>query len=257
VLKGRSHDIDLILTEVELPSISGFALLTLIMEHDICKNIPVISMMQSLKLRATFLDLYQVIDVHELTLLPFHAVMSSQDSVSTVYKCMLRGAADFLVKPVRKNELRNLWQHVWRRQAVSAIVTLFQHYSFLMFLATQKYQSHGIVLNFILSYQSSNVGPGPPDESVAQQKVEATAENNAISNYSSDYMACIQRNRECIEKGTDAQVIVFALEDIPFTLEAELLILKLKGIFKEVCLCYILVSLAFLGLKTYREQLDT
>lgn len=43
-LKDRPHNIDLILTEVELPSISGFALLTLVMEHDICKNIPVISM---------------------------------------------------------------------------------------------------------------------------------------------------------------------------------------------------------------------
>ncbi|KAI3471267.1 hypothetical protein Pfo_027930 [Paulownia fortunei] len=138
VLKERSHNIDLILTEVELPSVSGFALLTLIMEHDICKNIPVI-------------------------------MMSSHDSVSTVYKCMLRGAADFLVKPVRKNELRNLWQHVWRKQASSA------------------------------------AGLGPPDECVAQQKIEATAENNAISNHSSGYMACIQRNRECIEKGSDAQ----------------------------------------------------
>ncbi|KAL3521715.1 hypothetical protein ACH5RR_019864 [Cinchona calisaya] len=138
VLKRRPHNIDLILTEVELPSISGFALLTLIMEHEICKNIPVI-------------------------------MMSSQDSVSTVYKCMLRGAVDFLVKPVRKNELRNLWQHVWRRQA------------------------------------SSSAGQGPPDESVAQQKVEVTAENNDISNYSSDYMACIQKNRESFEKGSDAQ----------------------------------------------------
>lgn len=43
VLKEKSHNIDLILTEVELPSISGFALLTLIMEHQVCKNIPVIS----------------------------------------------------------------------------------------------------------------------------------------------------------------------------------------------------------------------
>ncbi|XP_042035593.1 two-component response regulator-like APRR5 isoform X2 [Salvia splendens] len=81
-----SHNIDLIMTEVELPSVSEYALLTLIMEHDVCKNIPVI-------------------------------MMSSHDSVSTVYKCMLRGATDFLVKPVRKNELRNLWQHVWRKQA--------------------------------------------------------------------------------------------------------------------------------------------
>ncbi|EYU19697.1 hypothetical protein MIMGU_mgv1a003461mg [Erythranthe guttata] len=138
VLKERSHNIDLILTEVELPSISGYALLTLIMEHDICKNIPVI-------------------------------MMSSQDSVSTVYKCMLRGAADFLVKPLRKNELRNLWQHVWRRQA------------------------------------SIGAGPGPPEETGAQQKLEATAENNDISNNSSHYMTCIKKNKECIEKGSDTQ----------------------------------------------------
>ncbi|KAI3457936.1 hypothetical protein Pfo_014599 [Paulownia fortunei] len=139
LLKGGPCNIDLILTEVELPSISGYALLTLIMEHEVCKNIPVI-------------------------------MMSSHDSVSTVYKCMLRGATDFLVKPVRKNELRNLWQHVWRKQA-----------------------------------SSTAAGLGPPDESVAQQKDEATAENNAISNHSSGYMSCIQRNRECIEKGNDAQ----------------------------------------------------
>ncbi|KAL4574721.1 hypothetical protein LXL04_021557 [Taraxacum kok-saghyz] len=140
VLKGKSQHIDLILTEVELPSISGFALLTLITEHQVCKNIPVI-------------------------------MMSAQDSVSTVYKCMLRGAADFLVKPVRKNELKNLWQHVWRRQASTAGVNGHQEES----------------------------------EADAQQKVEATAENNATSNRSSGYMACIKRNRECIEKGSDAQ----------------------------------------------------
>ncbi|CAJ1976040.1 unnamed protein product [Sphenostylis stenocarpa] len=80
-LKNKASDIDLILTEVDLPSISGFSLLSLIMEHDVCKNIPVI-------------------------------MMSSHDSVSMVFKCMLKGAADFLIKPVRKNELRNLWQHI-------------------------------------------------------------------------------------------------------------------------------------------------
>ncbi|KAK7410767.1 hypothetical protein VNO78_01846 [Psophocarpus tetragonolobus] len=138
LLKGRPRNVDLILTEVDLPSISGYALLTLIMEHEICKNIPVI-------------------------------MMSSQDSISTVYKCMLRGAADYLVKPIRKNELRNLWQHVWRRQA------------------------------------SATGNNGPQDESVAQQKVEATAENNAAGNHSSGDAACIQRNMELIEKESDAQ----------------------------------------------------
>jgi len=43
-LKERPHSIDLILTEVELPLISGYAFLALVMEHDVCKNIPVISM---------------------------------------------------------------------------------------------------------------------------------------------------------------------------------------------------------------------
>jgi pseudo-response regulator 5 len=51
-------------------------------------------------------------------------VMSSQDSIGTVLKCMQKGAVDFLVKPVRKNELCNLWQHVWRRLAVSPTFSL-------------------------------------------------------------------------------------------------------------------------------------
>ncbi|CAK8567706.1 unnamed protein product [Lathyrus sativus] len=140
ILKGRPRNFDLILTEVDLPSVSGYALLSLIMEHDSCKTIPVI-------------------------------MMSSQDSVSTVYKCMCRGAADYLVKPIRINELRNLWQHVWRRQSLTATAGM----------------------------------NGPQDESDAQQKVEAMAENNAASNRSSGDAACIQRNKDLIEKGSDAQ----------------------------------------------------
>ncbi|KAM0847218.1 hypothetical protein ACQ4PT_055144 [Festuca glaucescens] len=54
------------------------------MSHNVCKNIPVI-------------------------------MMSSEDYMGTVFECLSKGAADFLVKPIRKNELKNLWQHVWRR----------------------------------------------------------------------------------------------------------------------------------------------
>ncbi|ESQ31989.1 hypothetical protein EUTSA_v10003894mg [Eutrema salsugineum] len=114
MLKGKPESVDLILTEVDLPSISGYALLTLIMEHDLCKNIPVI-------------------------------MMSTQDSVNTVYKCMLKGAADYLVKPLRRNELRNLWQHVWRRQ--------------------------------------TSLGSFPLDEFVGQQKPEGASANNSTSNH--------------------------------------------------------------------------
>lgn len=43
-LKRKGHEIDLVLSEVDLPRRSGFCLLTMIMEHESCKNIPVISM---------------------------------------------------------------------------------------------------------------------------------------------------------------------------------------------------------------------
>ncbi|XP_019252141.1 PREDICTED: two-component response regulator-like APRR3 isoform X2 [Nicotiana attenuata] len=82
-------------------------------------------------------------------------MMSSKDSISTVLKCMVKGASDFLMKPVRKNELRNLWQHVWRRKNQSA-------------------------------------GSRPQNKVVENQKV-AVSENEAASNYSSDNLASIQR----------------------------------------------------------------
>jgi len=45
MMKTKAIDIDLVLTEMELPAISGFALLSLIMEHEIGRSIPVISML--------------------------------------------------------------------------------------------------------------------------------------------------------------------------------------------------------------------
>ncbi|XP_071725243.1 two-component response regulator-like APRR5 [Rutidosis leptorrhynchoides] len=92
--------------------------------------------------------------------------MSIQDSIGTVYKCMMRGAADYLVKPIRRNELRNLWQHVWRRRSLTFC------------------------------------GSAPQDESVTKRKAEATDENNN----SGGSMGCLQTNKDYIEKGSDEQV---------------------------------------------------
>ncbi|KAG8088994.1 hypothetical protein GUJ93_ZPchr0011g27491 [Zizania palustris] len=89
VMRERAYAFDLVLTEVTMPTLSGIELLSRIVAADECKNIPVI-------------------------------MMSSQDSIGTVLKCMQKGAVDFLVKPVRKNELRNLWQHVWRRHSMNS-----------------------------------------------------------------------------------------------------------------------------------------
>ncbi|MFS7957789.1 putative response regulator and transcription factor RR-A-type family [Helianthus anomalus] len=84
VLIDLNKQIDLVLTEVKMPYLSGIGLLTKIMNLVPRKNIPVI-------------------------------MMSSDDSMGIVFNCLSKGAVDFLVKPIRKNELKNLWQHVWRK----------------------------------------------------------------------------------------------------------------------------------------------
>lgn len=84
ILEDVNNQIDLVLTEVVTSGLSGVGLLSKIMSHQSCQNTPVI-------------------------------MMSSLDSMGLVLKCLSKGAADFLVKPIRKNELKNLWQHLWRR----------------------------------------------------------------------------------------------------------------------------------------------
>jgi len=59
ILKEKSFNVDLVLTEVDLPLMSGFLLLSTIMEHDASKNIPVISM----SIFSCFLSLFNLINV--------------------------------------------------------------------------------------------------------------------------------------------------------------------------------------------------
>nr|GME12905.1 two-component response regulator-like PRR37 isoform X1 [Ipomoea batatas] len=84
ILEDLTNHIDLVLTEVAMPYMSGIGLLSKVMNHKTRKNVPLI-------------------------------MMSSNDSMGVVFKCLSNGAVDFLVKPIRKNELKNLWQHVWRK----------------------------------------------------------------------------------------------------------------------------------------------
>lgn len=53
-------------------------------------------------------------DSRSLFSLLWLAVMSSQASQESVLKAFEAGAKDYLIKPVRRNELATLWQHVWR-----------------------------------------------------------------------------------------------------------------------------------------------
>jgi two-component response regulator (ARR-B family) len=45
-----------------------------------------------------------------------NAVMSSDGETSAVMKGITHGACDYLLKPVRLEELRNIWQHVVRKK---------------------------------------------------------------------------------------------------------------------------------------------
>jgi two-component response regulator (ARR-B family) len=49
--------------------------------------------------------------------------MSANDEHSTVMRGVTHGACDFLIKPVRLEELKNIWQHVVRRSRHNAAVS--------------------------------------------------------------------------------------------------------------------------------------
>ncbi|XP_078179170.1 CCT motif -containing response regulator protein [Carex rostrata] len=85
VLNRQADEIDIILAEVDLPFAKGFKMLKYIARNKNLTRIPII-------------------------------MMSALDEVSVVVKCLRLGAADYLVKPLRTNELLNLWTHMWRRR---------------------------------------------------------------------------------------------------------------------------------------------
>uniref|UniRef100_A0A0E0K2H5 Pseudo-response regulator 1 n=1 Tax=Oryza punctata TaxID=4537 RepID=A0A0E0K2H5_ORYPU len=85
VLNCEAGEIDIILAEVDLPVSKCFKMLKYIARNKELRHIPII-------------------------------MMSNRDEVSVVVKCLRLGAAEYLVKPLRTNELLNLWTHVWRRR---------------------------------------------------------------------------------------------------------------------------------------------
>ncbi|KAJ8765994.1 hypothetical protein K2173_020510 [Erythroxylum novogranatense] len=79
--------------------------------------------------------------------------MSTHDSMSMVYKCLSKGAVDYLLKPIRKNELKNLWQHVWRK--CHSVYTPYMH----------KHQSSVIPAENLSHYSSFHQSIGSESES--------------------------------------------------------------------------------------------
>jgi two-component response regulator (ARR-B family) len=54
---------------------------------------------------------YQTVDI-----IIFAAVMSADGRTSAVMRGIRHGACDYLIKPIREEELKNIWQHVIRKK---------------------------------------------------------------------------------------------------------------------------------------------
>ena len=99
--------------------------------------------------------------------------MSAQDEVSVVVKCLRLGAADYLVKPVRTNELLNLWTHMWRRRRrvcfYMALMLCQYAFSFLFLKVKDMHafsaptpHTHTHTPSFLLYRDGNGAGLDPP-----------------------------------------------------------------------------------------------
>ncbi|EFJ31195.1 type B response regulator [Selaginella moellendorffii] len=88
ILRERKESFDVVISDVHMPDMDGFKLLELI---GLEMGIPVI-------------------------------MMSASGETDAVMKGVVYGACDYLVKPVRIEELRNIWQHVVRRRTKDSAV---------------------------------------------------------------------------------------------------------------------------------------
>jgi pseudo-response regulator 1 len=117
VLNCEGAETDIILAEVDLPVSKCFKMLKYIARNKELRHIPIIS-----KPPFQFHSSFQcsnscaMLCSDDMSYQWGHAVMSNRDDVSVVVKCLRLGAAEYLVKPLRMNELLNLWTHVWRRR---------------------------------------------------------------------------------------------------------------------------------------------
>eukprot|EP00741_Cyanophora_paradoxa_P017790 tig00021017_g17182.t1 len=84
---AQGDPIHLVLSDVVNPDMDGYEFLSILKQNDALRDIPVI-------------------------------MVSSTGQGGIVERCIKAGAADFFLKPVRLQQLKNVWQHVWNRKVL-------------------------------------------------------------------------------------------------------------------------------------------
>lgn len=87
--KAEPGTFNLILTDVMMPDVDGLDLLRFVRGNENLREVPVV-------------------------------MMSANEEQQTVWAAIQEGAEEYLVKPITKKELQNIWQHVWKRTWASS-----------------------------------------------------------------------------------------------------------------------------------------
>lgn len=116
----------LVLTDVCMPEVDGIQLLQYVKQEENLRSVPVI-------------------------------MMSSIEQGSTVLDCVTYGAEEYLVKPVTRKEVVNMWQHVVRKQTALTAAVPQQHAPVDIQIPTEDKTQHNIEGTKTKSNSSSSV----------------------------------------------------------------------------------------------------